>query len=89
MTRATFAVALVGEEHRGWLVDATSAVEARAIVHGTVPRADEVWRAELLVSLANDYQQRHLAGEPFPDTWRPPPAPVPRVRPGLARRRGR
>ena len=65
----TFAVALVGEEHHGWLVDATSAGEARAIVHGTVPRAHEVWRAELLVWLADDYQARHLGGQPFPDSW--------------------
>ena len=48
-TTDTFAVALVGEEDRGWLVDAATAGEACAIVHGTVPRAHEVWRAELLV----------------------------------------
>ena len=29
MTRETFAVALVGEEDHGWLVDAESAGEAR------------------------------------------------------------
>ena len=39
MTRETFAVALAGEEARGWLVDAESAGEGRRIVHGTVPRA--------------------------------------------------
>ena len=68
-TTDTFAVALVGEEDRGWLVDATTAGEARAIVHGTVPRAHEVWRAELLVWLASDYRARHLGGAPFPDSW--------------------
>ena len=49
MTRETFAVALVGEEHCGWLVDPESAGEARRIVHGTLPRAHEVWESELLV----------------------------------------
>ena len=62
MTRETFAVALVGEEHCGWLVDPESAGEARRIVHGTLPRAHEVWESELLVWLASDYQARHLAG---------------------------
>ena len=62
----TFAVALVGEEDRGWLVEAASAGDARAIVHGTVPRAHEVWPAELLVWLASNYQARHLGGKPFP-----------------------
>ena len=69
MTRETFAVALVGEEVRGWLVDAESAGEARRIVHGTVPRAHEAWESEPLVWLASDYQARHLAGAAFPDTW--------------------
>ena len=40
----TYAVALVGEEDRGWLVEAASAEEAIDLVHGTVPRAREVWR---------------------------------------------
>ena len=65
----TFAVALAGEEDRGWLVDAESASEARRIVHGTVPRAHEVWESELLVWIARDYRERHLAGGPFPDCW--------------------
>ena len=69
MTRETFAVALVGEEARGWLVDAESAGEARRIVHGTVPRAHEASESELLVWLASDYQARHLGGASFPDTW--------------------
>ena len=43
-TTETFAVALVGEEDRGWLVDAESAADAWRIVHGTVPRAHEVWQ---------------------------------------------
>ena len=79
MTRETFAVALVGEEDHGWLVDAESAGEARRIVHGTVPRAHEVWESELLVWLASDYQARHLAGGPFSDAWTrlTPPAPCP------------
>ena len=65
----TFAVAVIGEEDRGWLVDATSAEEAVSIVHGTVPRAHEVWRGELLVWNASYYRTRHLAGRPFPDSW--------------------
>ena len=44
----TFAVGLVGEEDRGWLVEAASAEEAIDIVRGTVPRAREVWRGGLL-----------------------------------------
>ena len=60
----TFAFALVGEEDRGWLVDAESTGEARRIVHGTVPRAHEVWESELV---RNDsyYCERYLAGGPF------------------------
>ena len=76
----TFAVALIGEEDRGWLVDATSAEEAVSIVHGTVPRAHEVWRGELLVWNASYYRTRHLAGRAFPDSWTrltsPPPCPA-------------
>lgn len=75
----TFAVALPGEEDRGWLVDAESAGEARRIVHGTVPRAHEVRESELLVWLASDYRTRHLASAPFSDAWTrlTPPAPCP------------
>ena len=67
--RETFAVALVGEEDRGWLVEAASAEEAIDVVHGTVPRAHEVWRGELLVWTAEYYRKRHLGGEAFPDSW--------------------
>ena len=42
----TFAVALVGDP-AGWLLEAASAEEAIDIVHGTVPRAREVWRGVL------------------------------------------
>ena len=49
-------------------------------MHGTVPRAHEVWESELLVWLASDYRARHLAGGPFPDSWTrltpPPPCPA-------------
>ena len=69
MTRETFAVALVGEEHRGWLVDAESAGEARRIVHGTVARAHELWESELLVWNEAYYRDRYLAGGAFPDSW--------------------
>ena len=67
--RETFAVALVGEEDRGWLVDAESAGEARRIVHGTVTRAHEVWESELLVWNEAYYRERFLAGGAFPDSW--------------------
>ena len=65
----TFAVALVGEEDRGWLLEAASAEEAIDIVHGTVPRAREVWRGELLVWNERYYRERHLGGGAFPDSW--------------------
>ena len=67
--RETFAVALVGEEDRGWLVEAASAEEAIDVVHGTVPRAHEVWRGKLLVWTAEYYRKRHLGGEAFADSW--------------------
>ena len=76
----TFAVALIGDEDRGWLVDATSADEALSIVHGTEPRAHEVWLGELLVWNANYYRTRHLADRPYADSWTrltaPPPCPA-------------
>ena len=65
----TFAVALVGEEDRGWLVEAASAEEAIDTVHGTVPRAREVWRGELLVWTAQYYRDRYLGGAEMPPTW--------------------
>ena len=75
----TFAVALVGEADAGWLVEASSAEDAVTIVHGTVPRAHEVWRSELLVWNASYYRARYLAGGPFRDSWTrlTPPAPCP------------
>ena len=75
----TFAVALVGETDAGWLVDASSAEEAVTIVHGTVPRAHEVWRSELLAWNGTYYRQRYLGGGPFPDSWArlTPPTPCP------------
>ena len=65
----SLAVARVGEPAAGWLVTASSAEEAIKIVHGTVPRAREVWRGELLVWNEDYYRERYLAGGPFPDTW--------------------
>ena len=65
----TFAVALVGEEGRGWIVEAASAEEAIDIVHGTVPRAREVWRGELLVWNERYYRDRYLGGAEMPATW--------------------
>ena len=57
----TFAVALVGEEDRGWFVEAASAEAAIDIVHGTVPRAREVWRGELVV-----WNERYLLPRSLP-----------------------
>ena len=51
----TFAVALVDEP-----ID---------IVHGTVPRAREVWRGELLVRNERYYRDRYLDGAEMPATW--------------------
>ena len=65
----TFAVALVGEPDIGWLVEAASAEEAVDIVHGTVPRAREVWRGELLVWNERYYRERYLGGAEMPATW--------------------
>ena len=65
----TFAVALAGEEERGWLVEAASAEEAIDIVHGTVPRAREVWRGELLVWNERYYRDRFLGGAEMPAIW--------------------
>ena len=65
----TFAVALVGEIDTGWLVDATSAEEAIDIVYGTVPRAREVTKDDLLVWPGRYYRDLYLAGDPFPESW--------------------
>ena len=67
-TAGTFAVALADEIDAGWPVDAASAEEAIDIVHGTVPRAWEVWRSELLVR-ADDDRNRDLPGVPFAAIW--------------------
>ena len=64
--RETFAVALVGEEDRGWLVEAASAEETIDIVHGNVPRVREVWREELLVWNERYYRDRFLGGAEIP-----------------------
>ena len=62
-------MALAGEEDRGWLVEATSAEEAIDTVHGTVPRAREVWRGELLVWNERYYRDRFLGGAEMPEAW--------------------
>ena len=62
-------MALAGEEDRGWLVEAASAEEATDIVHGTVPRAREVWRGELLVWNERYYRDRYLGSAEMPPTW--------------------
>ena len=75
-----FAVVLVGETDAGWPVDAESADEAVDIVHGTVPRAHECWKSELLVWKESRCRERYLAGGRFPDSWTrltpPPPCPA-------------
>ena len=65
----TFAVALLAETDAGWLVDAASSEEAIDIVHGTVPRAREVRRGELLAWLEDEYRNRDLLGDPFSAGW--------------------
>ena len=55
MTKEPIAVSLVGE--------------AVDIVHGTIPRAREVWRGELLVWIAKNYRERYLEGAPMPPGW--------------------
>ena len=71
-TAGTFAVALAVETAAGWPVDAASAEEAIGIVYGTVPRAREVWRSELLVWTGDDYRNRHFLGAPFAASWTRP-----------------
>ena len=72
-------VALVGDTNAGWLVEAESAGEALDVVHGTVPRAHESCKSELLVWNESYYRDHYLAGGPFPDSWTrlSPPAPCP------------
>ena len=62
----TFAVALPGEA-KGWLVE--TADEAIDIVHGTVPRAREAGREELLVWTERYYRDRYLLGAEMPASW--------------------
>ena len=57
MTRETFAVALVGEEDRGWLVEAEWSGVAIDLVH-TTTRARDCGRGELLVFTAQRYSGR-------------------------------
>ena len=38
-------------------------------MHGTVPRAREVNREELLVWTERDYRERFLLGDPMPPSW--------------------
>ena len=64
----TFAVALAGEA-KGWLVEAATADEAIDIVHGTVPRAREAGREELLVWTERYYRDRYLLGAEMPASW--------------------
>ena len=65
----TFAVALVGEIDTGWLVDATTPDEAIDIVYGTVPRAREVTKDDLLVWTERYYRDLYLGGDAFPGSW--------------------
>ena len=64
----TFAVVLSGEP-KGWRVEAASADEALDIVHGTVLRAREAGREELLVWTERYYRDRYLLGHPMPGSW--------------------
>ena len=64
----SFAVALSGEP-KGWLVEAASVDEALDIVHGTVPRAREAGREELLVWTERYYRDRYLLGAEMPGSW--------------------
>ena len=64
----SFAVALSGEA-KGWLVEAASVDEALDIVHGTVPRAREAGREELLVWTERYYRDRYLLGAEMSESW--------------------
>ena len=64
----TFVVALAGEA-KGWLVEAASVDEAIDIVHGTLPRAREAGREELLVWTERHYRDRYLLGAEMPASW--------------------
>ena len=69
--RELFAVAVLGEGaiDGGWLVMASGPEAAVSIVHGTVPRAHECARAELMVWAASYNRSRYLFGGDFPATW--------------------
>ena len=71
MTHVTesFAVARLAETDAGWLVDAASGEKAIEIVHGTVPRAREMFRSQLLAWTEDDYRNQYLFGAPFPSSW--------------------
>ena len=66
--RRIAAVVLVGETDAGWLVDAASAEEAIDIVHGTFPRAREVWRSEPLVRTEDCYRHPYFLESSVPRT---------------------
>ena len=61
-------VALAGEV-KGWLVEVATADEAIDIVDGTVPRAREAGREELLVWTERYYRDRYLLGAEMPASW--------------------
>ena len=64
------AVAIVGDlDGGGWIVEADSTEDAITIVRGTVPRAAEVWRGELLAWTERYYRQGYLLGGDFPIGW--------------------
>ena len=68
--RELFAVPLLGDLDAGWLVKATTADEARRIVHGTDPRAGECAFGELLVWTAEHYRRRYFnPGGDFGPEW--------------------
>ena len=56
-----YAVAIIGDPD-GWLVDAESSEATVSLVHGTVPRAAEVSRGELMVWTESYYLERYGAG---------------------------
>ena len=65
----TFAAAILGDTHPGWLVDAAPGDEAIEIGLGTVPRARGVCRSELLAWTEDHYRNQYLLRAPFPPSW--------------------
>ena len=63
-----YAVAIFGEPG-GWIVEADSTEDAIATVRGTVPRAAEVSRGELMVWNESYYRERYCRGGPLPADW--------------------